>query len=281
MPPTPTCRSGAASTTQIAGDQADRSRLTGLPPSHAIDARTARWRQVHDWPVHIEAAAGLCFSGGTIEGTYSDTTSWDVLHSTGAFNLFAPEATVEDLRIHNYGDGIRILDGARDFTVTGAHLSYVRDDCVENDDVYAGVLRDSLLDGCYVAFSARPWQAPIDGDGSARTWEISGNLVRLQPMPTVYKGPAPGHGGFFKWHEQAPRIELHGNVFRADQDSNHTGLGIPADRLAGCSDNTMVWLGDGPYPAPLPDYFTVTTDPRVWDQAVAAWHASRRLRLDS
>lgn len=264
---------GNAATLTITGPQTERTRLTGLPAGTHIDAATAVWEHVHDWPVHVEADRGLCFRGGSIRGAYPDDTTWDELHSTGAFNLFAPSATVEDLRIHNYGDGIRVLDGASDFTITRAHLSYVRDDCVENDDLHGGLVDDSLLDGCYVAFSARAWQDEHTYDGSGQTWTLRGNLVRLQPMPTVYDGPAPGHGGFFKWGPLAPSISLHGNVFRADQDSNHTTMGIPEGALADCSDNTMVWLGEGPYPAPLPECFTVTTDRRVWDDAVAAWHA--------
>jgi len=47
-------------------------------------------------------------------------------------------------------------------------------------------------------------------------------------------------------------------------------MGIPSS-LVGCSNNVMVWLGQGPYPAPLPACFTVTTDRSVWDAAVATW----------
>jgi hypothetical protein len=42
-----------------------------------------------------------------------------------------------------------------------------------------------------------------------------------------------------------------------------------------CSNNTMVWLGEGPFPGELPACFTVTTDPAVWDAAVADWTARR------
>ena len=34
-------------------------------------------------------------------------------------------------------------------------------------------------------------------------------------------------------------------------------------------DDVMVWLGPGPYPAPLPDCVRVTRDRGVWDDAVA------------
>ena len=47
-------------------------------------------------------------------------------------------------------------------------------------------------------------------------------------------------------------------------------MGIPSS-LTACSNNVMVWLGGGLYPAPLPACFTVTTDRAVWDDAVASW----------
>ena len=261
-------------TEAIAGSR-PAHRWTDLEEGASIDATGAVWSGADDWPVHVEGGAGLCWRGGEIVGTFADDVSWDDLHGTGAFNLFVPGATVSDLRIHNYGDGIRVLDDAHDFRILDVHLSFVRDDCIENDDVRGGLVRSALLDGCYVAFSARPWQDDFAGDGSDRTWRIEDSLVRLEPMPTVYRGRAPGHGGFFKWdeHGRSPALVLRGNVFRADQDSNHTSMGIPAGTT--CADNIMVWLGDGPYPEPLPDCFEITTDPTVWDEAVANWRASR------
>ena len=47
-------------------------------------------------------------------------------------------------------------------------------------------------------------------------------------------------------------------------------MGIPP-QLVSCSNNVMVWLGGGPYPAGLPSCFQITTDRGVWDTAVAAW----------
>ena len=260
--------------TIVAGDR-QAERWTSLPDGAAIDATGAEWSGDDDWPVHVEGGEGLCWRGGEIRGTFGDSASWDELHGTGAFNLLVPGATVADLRVHNYGDGIRVLDEADGFRILDVHLSFVRDDCIENDDVQGGVVRGALLDGCYVAFSARPWQEDFAGDGSERTWRIEDSLVRLEPMPTVYRGSAPGHGGFFKWDEEgrSPRLVLEGNVFRADQDSNHTSMGIPPGTR--CRDNTMVWLGEGPYPEELPDCFEVTTERRVWDEAVARWHANR------
>jgi hypothetical protein len=104
-------------------------------------------------------------------------------------------------------------------------------------------------------------------------------------MEKVYKdeGLIPGHGAFFKWNKdnnKSPRLALHNNVFRVDQPSNSSsGLGVPVGKLESCSNNVVVWLGDGPYPDPLPKTFngkpcfTITTDKTVWDNAVQNWIA--------
>lgn len=261
---------------RIIGEQTEQLRLDGATAGSLIDLKKASWIDVDDWPVDIRGGSGMCVEGGVVRGVYPDTTDWDLLHSTGAINLSGPGVTTEGVRVDNYGDGIRIRDDSDGFTVHSAHLTFIRDDCVENDRLYGGEVTDSLLDGCYVAFSARPKSSDETSEGSDRTFAIRDSLVRLQPMPTVYKGDAPGHGGFFKWDKdgRGPTLELHGNVFRVDQESNHTGLGVPPE-LGDCSDNVVVWLGDGAYPDPLPDCFTVTSDASVWDSAVEDWHARR------
>jgi hypothetical protein len=49
---------------------------------------------------------------------------------------------------------------------------------------------------------------------------------------------------------------------------------LPPGKLLDCSDNVVVWLGPGEFPARLPSCFKVTKDPAVWDEAVAAWKAT-------
>ncbi len=93
-------------------------------------------------------------------------------------------------------------------------------------------------------------------------------------MPTVYKGTAAGHGGFFKWDDSAllsPKLNISNTIFRADQDTNHQDLNLPSGYDVTCSNNTMVWLGEGPFPGSLPSCFTVTTDRSVWDAAARSW----------
>lgn len=255
---------------EVRGDQPDDLRLPDHPGA-AIDARLARWEGLNAYPIDIGGAPGGCFHGGVVRGAFDDDLSWDEFHRTGAVSFSAAQFVVEGVNVENYGDGIRIEEGGDAFTVRDVHLRTIRDDCIENDHLAGGVVSNAFLDGCYVAFSARP--APDDGDlpASDEVWAIEGSLIRLQPMPGVFKGPSPGHGGFFKWDERGPRLRLHDNVFRADQLPNHNDLGLPTDKIESCSGNVMVWLGDGPYPDPLPGCFTVTTDEAVWERAVAAW----------
>ena len=296
--PTTTTTSGPTTTTTPASDPGSTSACLGprasvvsgpqttrykpeLTTATAVDARTASWVQVDDWPVSITGTAPLCWYGGSIIGTYPDTTLWTTFHSTGAFNVANPDSIVERVRIHDYGDGIRLREGASHWTVRGADESYLHDDCLENDRLYTGTIADSLFDGCYVAFSARPSSSDTTSDGRTHTVTLDHNLVRLQPMPTTYKGPAPGTGGFFKWDDtgRSPALSLHDNVFRADQLPNHGSLGLPDGYAVSCSGNTIVWLGAGAVPeaaswrAKCPDT-RIVTDRAVWDAAVTAWRAA-------
>jgi hypothetical protein len=228
--------------------------------------------------VSFGGGRGGCWLGGRIIGTYAQSTPWSTFHHTGGVNFTNADFTINGLRVHNIGDGIRVRAGADNFRITGAHLSFIHDDCVENDQLYAGLVEDSLLDGCYVAFSARPSSGDsVDGHDNTETFRQ--NLVRLQPMPTVYKGRAPGHGGFFKWdeHGRGPRLVVRDNVFRVDQRPNHQTLGLPAGYKYECSNNVVVWLGKGRYPDKLPKCFKVTRDRAVWDRAVAEWQAAHPL----
>ena len=108
---------------------------------------------------------------------------------------------------------------------------------------------DSLLDGCYQAFAARPRSDDDESDGSAKTWTIRNVLAWVRPQTGVYKGPSPGNGSFFKWDTssdaRSPRVAIHDTILRIDQYPNHTegGLWVPPGKLASCSNVTIVWLG--------------------------------------
>jgi hypothetical protein len=267
-----TCEPADYSTINVSGSRSfglthdDVSRWT------LVSGSDATWRGRTHYAVELSGDSRVCVSGGTFIGTWPRDTSWEHMHGTGAIVLDGPRATVEDVTVRGYGDSIRMMENAGHFVVRRVHLSFSRDDCIENDWLLTGTVTGSLLDGCYNAFSARSYEDVPDGDD--HVWTIRSSLVRLEPMPRTYhdEEPIPGTAGFFKWDEHGPRLVLEDNVFRADQAAGPVGLGIPKDKLKSCSGNTMVWLGKGRYPGHLPSCFKLTRDKAVWDRAVADWH---------
>ncbi len=258
----------------------DRSLLDGT----RLDARAATFlpSPTNPYPVNLGGGSLVCLSGGAALGQYDRTLGWDEMHTmnNAGVRFENPDFTLENTRIDDVTDGIRPIAGP--FTIRGAWLSYVRDDCIENDHVQSGLVADSLFDGCYVGISERPSQAIIDSgyDGRSGLLTIRNSLVRLEPMPGP-RGGLPtdyGNGQFFKWSNLATPLELYDDVFMAEQvgESGADTMGVP-DSLVDCANNVMVWLGAGPYPAPLPACFTVTSDRSVWDAAVVAWKSRHGL----
>jgi len=264
----------ALPTRTITGAQTARFTTT-LSPNERVNADAASWAPstAMPYPVYFDANADSCWDGGRITGTFPIETTWNVYHDSAGIGIGGPNVVVDHSRIFNVGDGVRIRGNASNFRVEDAYLSYIRDDCIENDRLYSGTITRSFLDGCYVAFSTRR-AGTVSNDGRLNTETISDSLVRLQAMPTVYSGSAAGHGGFFKWDVPggtSPKLVITNTIFRADQNSNHQDLNLPAGYDVTCSGNTMVWLGTGPFPGSLPSCFTVTTDRSVWDGAARAW----------
>ncbi|MGH7895158.1 MAG: DUF7594 domain-containing protein, partial [Candidatus Binatia bacterium] len=253
-----------------------------------IDASAATWlgSPTNSYPLNLGGSPGALLIGGVVRGQYDRTWSWTQMHgeNNAGVAFGNPQTTIDGLRVDNATDGVRPLNGGN-FVIRNVWLSYIRDDCVENDHVHGGVVEDSLFDGCYDGFSARP--SPViaanGANGSSKVWRIHDTLVRLQPMP----GPDGagtvdnlGHLGFFKWDSWtdpttslSPKLALHNNVFMAERvgQAGADRMGIPPGQVVSCSNNVMVWLGPGTFPAPLPACFTVTNDRTVWDNAVADW----------
>jgi len=261
-------------------------------PETVVDARDAAFIHCsqpdpaapcapNTYPVTLGPTAGAdgCWAGGIIVGANRLDASWDEMHDPNNAALAFENArfTVDGVRIHNVGDGIRPRGGAEDFLIKDVWLSRIRDDCVENDHLNGGVVDDSLFDGCFVGFSAR---RPDDAiDGSDNVWIIQNSLVRLESMPGPPEGGDSGHKGFFKWIDwgdpasKSPALALYSNVFFAERQGQVSAdrMGIPPGKLVDCADNVMVWSGPGAFPAELPDCFTVVDDPDVWHEARARW----------
>jgi len=287
VPPPFSCLRQGGPLITLRGSLLNTYRNDALVAGTRIDARRATvlgWPGRGD-PINLEGSAGVCVAGGTVLGQYDRSFSWDQMHDFNNAGIIfkSNQLIVDGVRIDNVGDGVRPRS-SEGFIVRHAWLSYVRDDCVENDHLQAGLVEDSLFDGCYVGFSARPSQGIIDAgyDGSGSLWTIQDSLVRLEPMPQPDGGnPGEfGHGGFFKWDNWddpatslSPKLALYNNVFMAEQVGDVGGgrMGTPPGQVMDCANNVMVWLGAGDFPGTLPACFTITTDRNVWDNAVAEW----------
>ena len=275
------CLEGNGPLVTVSGPQSSAyDKRDDFATATRVDAHAASWTGVSNTPVRIGGGDDICFSGGKIQGTWDpNTTSWETYHDSYGFSVYGNGLVLENLRVDNYGDAITVRTEpalGMDFVIRGAHVTNNHDDCVQNDGMKAGLIDDSLFDGCYVFFSARGY-----GSGPNNVVTIQNSLARLQPFMTYYQGsttdPAQArHGGFWKIDEfdKAPKLAIHNNVFRADKDSHSwIPLAPNAKSIASCSNNVIVWLGPGAFPEPLPSCFTVTTDKSVWDNAVATWKA--------
>ncbi len=279
-PPTASCLSQPGPLTAITGVQTWSYDKTSLQPDAMIDATGAVWYELGSNPVVIGGGPGICWSAGLIEGNYPPDLHWSTFHSTaGLKTVSAVDVTIANVHIQTYGDGIKLYQGTESFTIQGVYLHDLHDDCIEGDWLPGGVIKDSLLDGCYQAFAARPRSSDSTSDGSNKTWVIRNTLAYVRPQIGVYKGPSPGNGAFFKWDtdspSRSPKVAISDTILRIDQYPNHTesGLWVLAGKLESCSNVTIVWLGGGPYPVSVPPCVTVTTDVWVWDRAVADWKA--------
>ena len=303
-PPPPTtgsCLVQSGSLITLSGMQTSTYQNSSASDGTKFDATAAQWLlNTPDVWGYIGSGANLCWHGGQILGTVPPATPYeDALngyHLMYGVDVHGASPVVEGLTIFTGGDGIT-FDAAGDanWTVRGTHMTYIRDDCIENDFLNSGLVDDSFFDGCYDFMSARAYgtNAP---DGRANTVTVQNSLIRVQAMDKLYPGiPTPGYGGFWKWSgggtpntDNGPMLVVNNTVFRADQQpAEHNGAGLYMAPVPGkvksCANNVMVWLGPGSFPEPLPSCFTVLTGQAgrdYWDRAVAQWKAAHATLVD-
>ena len=275
-PPRPAVCQGT--NTQVVATGAQRPWTNPLAQNTTLRAVGGTWVNGDPYEVSfLGAASGACMVRGTIVSLWPDTDSWSKWHDRAALRFSQPNFTVFAVHLANNGDGLKPKDDAggqaQDFHVEGSWIQHMHDDCLENDYLHAGTIRDNLFDGCYVMFSSRPWTSGVSGRQNIVA--IDHNIGALEPMRTVFSGASPGTGGFFKWSTRAPGVILTDNVFMAKQLPNHGTLDPPTGPLL-CARNVIVWEGSGAFPsdaawhARCPDT-VVTTNPARYTNARAAW----------
>src|SRR2546423_927465 len=205
-PPPPTtgsCLLQSGSLITLSGMRTSAYQNTSAASGTKFDATAAQWLlNTPDVWGFIGSGANLCWHGGQVLGTVPPATPYeDALngyHLMYGVDVHGASPVVEGLTIFTGGDGIT-FDAAGDanWTVRGIHMTYIRDDCIENDFLNSGLVDDSFFDGCYDFMSARAYGANAP-DGRANTVTVQNSLIRVQAMDKLYPGiPTPGYGGFF------------------------------------------------------------------------------------
>ena len=275
----------------VTGDQPDQLRLSRPPSALTVDLRDATFTgypSSTDYPISLGKGAparGLCMVGGVVRGSQPRELSWDEMKARfdGAAARVAGNEwyVVDGLRVDNVEDGIdprgtedRYPKDGDGFILRNLYFQYIRDDCVENDDIAGGLVEDSLFDGCYTGISERPTSGNPQFDHPAPQGEelrLRGVLLRLaaQPGPRGRSADEMGHGQLFKWSPVGNRLRIEDSVILVEQVPNRGRADFPPGTIA--EDVTLVWLGDGPFPGDVPSGVRVTTDSGVWDRARARW----------
>ena len=251
-----------------------------------FDAGDAQWLSpAPKILVFVEGGSRICWHGGQIIGQLPPATPWVTMHDSYGMDAHGALFQLENVRIVDTGDGVTMdQQGDVDWHWRDVYFKYMRDDCVENDFLNGGTIDNSLFDGCYSGFSARSYTGVKDG--SANVVTVRHSLFRMQAMDQGYL--RSGHGGFWKWGPNSPRIDLYDTIFLIDGPTIENDVIMPpAAKLRHCVGNVMIWLGGGPFPEPLParpGCFTLLTGApglQYWNRAVAQWKADHpRLTKD-
>lgn len=279
-------------------DASGRSFNTGATSQYAMKIQQGR------------TGTGACVVGGSFTtGYHPEDTPWDTWHGSTSIHVDEPGFHLVGTRFYNVGDAVSFHDNAKNWSVTGVAVEsrpggpggYVHDDCIENDSMNSGVIRDSKFDGCNASFVS---SSLSHGDGYHNVVEVYDSLVRLQAFRNSYNVPRWGqnqHGGFFKWSPRnpnptsgavAPRLVVKNVMFRSDtraaygtQDASQGRQGLPPDST--CENVTLVakggWGSDPRNPThpawtaqELTSWKTQCrglkfADEKAWDAAVADW----------
>jgi hypothetical protein len=239
-------------------------------------------------PIRIEKNLnGACVVGPRVVGQQSRDLTWEQMKSDydgdGVRFVNRSGGTVgrviaEGLWIDNVEDGfepVRYSSTAGQgysWTLRSSYFRYVRDDVIENDSCHAGEVVDVLVDSSRTFISARPSSGKhLETGAVAPVIKVYDSVIHVGAADEASAGG--GAGRIWKWPGSSssctptPVVDVRDTVFRVDL--KHRGnMDFPPGTYRNV---TLVWLGGGAYPAPLPPGVTVTDDLDAWHEARNAW----------
>jgi Ca2+-binding RTX toxin-like protein len=250
-----------------------------FPDGHTFDAReqTNQLYPVFEYPIDLGAVRGgrdACFVGGTFIGQQPRDLTWEAVKAIGGAAIRLRQdggAVVDGLQVDNLHDGINLRsadpsDGTSGdgWVLRNSYMTYMRDDCIENDDLSSGTVRDVLFDGCFVGISADDVH-DVAPDQSHERITLNHALIKLQLMPSVEYGM--DHGDLLKWSPEAPRVTIRNSVFFIED--NAAGDWPEGTIL----ENVTLVLGQAagaPSLDPMPG-LRITRDRQIWTAARQDW----------
>lgn len=230
---------------------------------------------------------GLYVRGGSVVGVQPRELPWRLLKACYDGDAVRIESSgpmiVDGLYAENIED-VFSPRGGGDWCIRNSYGKYVRDDFVENDALQSGEIIDCLVEGVHVLISNRPGRK-----AAARAIEeksknpphlaIRDTLAWLSPMPYdgdmkltdrehIVDGKAGGK--LFKWSPAGGSVTVENCVFRLDVVSPQgaSSMEFPTGTYRNV---TLVWLGAGEYPVPLPAGVMLSRDIKVWQKTRDAW----------
>ena len=251
--------------------------LRGLEPGSVIDARSARLHvansrntdptadadchsgplRVNPYPFRLYASPSALLIGGTFDGEVPLASDWKHTYcNSAALSIFdSPRVVIEGVRMRRAWDGVRFSGNSGQFLLQRSWLSQVRDDCIENDFLNSGIIKDVLLDGCFSGMSVRE-PASRSTDASSRTVVLLGALIRV--VPYVYRDENR-LGLPIKASPAAPALQVIDSVLAMDGDGDWAKDGedmISAsqlkaswEKISDCRGNLFLWISDKPWPS--------------------------------
>jgi len=277
-------RSGVT-TTVITGKQA-AYKQSSPPPDWNLDLLGASFDGYPDTtttPVNVGSttpAVRACVGGGVVAGKQAFDLTWLDMHDViggGGYRVTTAAgqwSRIDGIQVTNVEDAFKPRGPDGYWELANAYMTYIRDDCIENDETAPGSVRDSLFDGCYTGFSEQEQSGCCDAT-AGETFVVERSLMRLQPMPGPYGTPDPkvfGHGKFFKWVTPVPHpVVISDTIFYSEGMPSSTSTNWPFPPNTKTTNVTIVWVASEAWKWPVPSGTTVTTDKSVWDKARQRW----------
>jgi hypothetical protein len=229
--------------------------------------------------------------GASIEGQAPTAWRWDdfdeELGDVGAaLRMVGVDYVVSyDLRADNVFDGFRPRPADDDttaatFLIAGCHMTYIRDDAIENDRTMSGVIDDCLFDGINMGLSE---QQGDDYPNPRSVVRIQDSVFIFRPMPHDRAGDGRGHARMFKWSAGAGKVDMRRVVICYRETPISLGDSSFEEWPRGEFANITVVLGpdydgdrDGRYgdrdhPGRAPRGVAVTRDWSVCNRSRSAW----------